>query len=357
MLVNILTKGLVTPNSHAFLYPLLKYNEELLQEGIATNIFRSIDDSIFDCDVLIVEHNYFSNDWNINKNKVLGVLSELKNKSKKLFYFDISDSAGLDHFEFMPYVNYVFKNQVYKNKKHYMKPFYGYRLYTDYYHNKFNVSDENEAFTSPLVEKKYLDKIKIGWNSSFSDYSYLGLYRLFLYKIIPAKFLLKLPIISDKNNRIKSRDISCRFNMNYVRETVAYQRKRINKLLENYTDNSKVSRKKFFEEIKNSKIVVSPFGFGELCYRDYEAFLYGGLLLKPDMSHIETWPPLYDKNKTYISFDWSLSNLEEKLESILSDYNNFIAIAKNGQNNYQSYVAGSNSSSMFVNHFKEIINY
>ena len=355
MFVNILTKGLVTPNSHAFLYPLLKYDKELLQEGIILKIFKGIEDSIFECDVLIVEHNYFSQDWKRDNNRVLEEISELNNRTNKLFYFDITDSAGLDHFEFLPYVTSVFKNQIFKNKDNYMKPLYGYRLFTDFYHENYNVIDTNQDYTSPVKNKADLNKIKVGWNSSMSDYSYLGLYKLFLYKKVAFKYLLTLPILVGRDSKERTINLSCRFNSNYDRETVAYQRKKIKALLNNYMDSTKVSRRKFFNEIKTSKIVVSPFGFGELCYRDYETFLYGGLLLKPDMSHIDTWPPLYDEEETYIPFDWSMSNLEEKIEEIIINYADFEAIAKNGKERYKSYVSGEKSSELFVEHFKEIL--
>ena len=31
---------------------------------------------------------------------------------------------------------------------------------------------------------------------------------------------------------------------------------------------------------------MSPFGFGEICYRDFEAMLNGACLIKPDVSHL-----------------------------------------------------------------------
>ena len=42
--------------------------------------------------------------------------------------------------------------------------------------------------------------------------------------------------------------------------------------------------------MRQSKIVVSPFGFGEMCHRDFEAWGCGAVLLKPRVDHLRTLP-------------------------------------------------------------------
>ena len=44
----------------------------------------------------------------------------------------------------------------------------------------------------------------------------------------------------------------------------------------------------FVNVMKRSKIGLSPFGMGELCYRDLELIQHGCLLIKPDMSKVIT---------------------------------------------------------------------
>ena len=55
--------------------------------------------------------------------------------------------------------------------------------------------------------------------------------------------------------------------------------------------------------------MLSPFGWGEICYRDFEASLGGNLLLKPSMDHIDTWPNIY-REDCYLKLDWDFSNLD-----------------------------------------------
>ena len=107
--------------------------------------------------------------------------------------------------------------------------------------------------------------------------------------------------------------------------------------------------------MKDSKIVISPFGWGEFSYRDYEAFVLGAMLMKPDMSHINTWPNLYQEDKTYIPYNWNFENLIEKLDFFLSNSELRISIAEIGQETFKKYVTGNSSPELFCNQFKKTV--
>ena len=77
------------------------------------------------------------------------------------------------------------------------------------------------------------------------------------------------------------------------------------KLAENFSLGI-VPKKEYRKNMYESKFVVSPFGCGEICYRDYETFMAGAALIKPDMSHLETWPNLYIPNETYFPISWDI---------------------------------------------------
>lgn len=76
---------------------------------------------------------------------------------------------------------------------------------------------------------------------------------------------------------------------------------------------------KFMSELRRAKVCFSPFGYGEVCWRDYEAISAGAVLLKPDMSHIETQPDIFRPWETYVPLRWDLSDLGEKLRYLLGD--------------------------------------
>ncbi len=78
----------------------------------------------------------------------------------------------------------------------------------------------------------------------------------------------------------------------------------------------------YYNRMSNSKIILAPFGFGEIAPRDLEATMFGSVLIKPDMSHLETLPNLYIPYKTYVPCKHDFSDLNEKIDYVLSDFNN-----------------------------------
>lgn len=77
--------------------------------------------------------------------------------------------------------------------------------------------------------------------------------------------------------------------------------------------------KEYYEVMQKSKIVFAPFGYGEIAPRDIEAVSFGSILLKNDMSHVNTAPNVYNSS-TYASIKWDGTDMENVIESILSDF-------------------------------------
>ena len=176
-----------------------------------------------------------------------------------------------------------------------------------------------------------------------------------LYSIFKFNFFInntKSFFLPDKKRKL---DISCRIGTKYERETVSFQRIKISKLLEKYITTTKLSRFKYLNELSNSKYSISPFGWGELCPRDFETFINGVVLIKPDMKTIDTWPNWYIPNKTYLSFDWDLKNFITKLEFALDNYKQFKEIAINAQKKYLYYTQGKESQELFAKKFLELV--
>ena len=114
----------------------------------------------------------------------------------------------------------------------------------------------------------------------------------------------------------------------------------------------RVPIKEYIKELMNSRTVCSPFGWGEICRRDFETFIYGGALIKPDMSHIDTFPQWYIPEETYLPIRWDFSNFDELLED-LKDSNKdeyFRFIAHKGQDTFKSMMTTKRGKEIFVNH-------
>jgi len=97
-----------------------------------------------------------------------------------------------------------------------------------------------------------------------------------------------------------------------------------------------VPQKDYYRELSDSKIVLSPFGWGEVCFRDFETIITGGLLFKPDMSHLITWPNVYIPYETYIPLKWDGSDLLEKTEIYINNENERRRITQNAFEQYKN---------------------
>ncbi|MEE4121432.1 MAG: glycosyltransferase [Paracoccaceae bacterium] len=99
-----------------------------------------------------------------------------------------------------------------------------------------------------------------------------------------------------------------------------------------------VARGRFMAELRASKMCFSPFGFGELCWRDIEAILAGAVLLKPDMSHLDTAPDLYRDGETYVALRWDFSDLAEKAIALAEDDERRTRIARAAYTTARTYI-------------------
>lgn len=84
------------------------------------------------------------------------------------------------------------------------------------------------------------------------------------------------------------------------------------------------SFKDYTKSLLNTKIVVSPWGHGEACYRDFEALFCGCVLIKPDTGFVDCWPNIYQNNITYIPCKVDFSDLQEKVDWVKQNWNKLL---------------------------------
>ena len=106
--------------------------------------------------------------------------------------------------------------------------------------------------------------------------------------------------------------------------------------------------------MKNNKVVVSLFGLGEITLKNFEVFLCGSLLLKPDMSHMETYPDLFINGVTMAIHDWTRGDISEAIAEIVNDYNRYVERAVNGQERYRKHLATEDGYGEFAERFRSI---
>ena len=354
--VNVLTEY-KSPNSAAFNLPLISYKNNLRNSGIAVKIMYKITNHIFDCDVLFVNSKFFRKDWSEDGDKIFSFLDNAQSKVNYVVWFDVTDSTGTCQFQVLPYVDKYYKSQLLKNRELYSKKMYGSRIYTDYYHNANSVIDQDPLYSETITESKYFDKLKVSWNSGLGHYSQslIGDMRKKIYRNSGKLLSTGIPhswAVPDVKREI---NLSARFGITYTRQTVRFQREQIKIMFPEFANMPKLTRKKYFSELSNSKIMIAPFGFGEITLREFEGFIAGCLILKPNMQHIETWPNFYVSDETILEHKWDLTDLITKLDDSHTNYDQYIDIAYNGQRLYEKYVNPVTGSKLFVQRIIDIL--
>ena len=368
MKVHILTKGFLSPTSRGWLHPVVRNKQMLLDSGLDISFYFENSEKVKFCDVVIVESKFVRDEWMKSKEKIFELLINLKTKNNKIFFYDLGDSTYSWVLEVLPYVDKFFKPFIFKDKNNYCIPLNGCNIFTNYYARNGYTEFDNERTPKFLQgkDKNLLEKIKVGFNSSFADHSLnsnLWKYDYF-HRITRRSFNLYSKLLKNIKKEdfvapslLRQKDLSCRMSLNGYSNGVEFHRKETAKILRKYLSTNKISRKNYFYEICNSKVVISPFGWGEINVpRDYEVALCGSLLLKPDLSHIITWPNIFNKD-TVVQYKWDLSDLLEIIDKILSNYKDYIDYASRLQSQYKHYSIEETGQKEFCDYFvNKIIN-
>lgn len=197
------------------------------------------------------------------------------------------------------YIDYYIKKQTYRDFKQYSRPTEGDTNLSDYYSKKHNLELETEHFKPPEnFESKLMLWPTFGLSVQMVDF-----------------FLEDLDLNSPRPIDLHSR-LTVKGTEWYkaMRQDAFDSVENLNLPELNIASKGFVKRYKFFEEMKQSKMCFSPFGYGEVCFRDYESFATGALLLKPNMDHLKVWPDIFVADETYVSLQWGLSDLQEKVK-------------------------------------------
>ena len=235
----------------------------------------------------------------------------LENLSKitgDYFLFEGSDSTslmgGYEVFE-KSKATYLFKNQMLPSQDAYKVP---------YAHNKWFWGSGSDLDLSYDISDDMWKRIKFtGWNVG----QLLPNYRNFQ----PIKQDKSIDVCAIfRGNHDYNEDHKSQNNHLYTEHRGGLW-KVLEPLKSKY--NMIYDRLPFEEYIKNlmdSKISFSPFGMGEICFRDFECMQYGTIMIKPNQDLVKTIPDIYEPGKTYIDVKYDWSDLEEKIDYILSNF-------------------------------------
>ena len=324
-------------------YPIYINKRLFYDKNVKFHFYSSLDPSITDCDCLFLSSRYFSLQTKSpdNLQKALKQISWFRSKTK-IIWFDFRDSTGNTQFEVLPYVHLYLKKQLLRDLKLYQQPLYGNRVYTDHIHKKFGVTDSYEEPCTTL-NPEYENKLGISWNPGLLDFRG-GVNSVLAFHLITDRLesFSKNKHLIEWKNPISDRphNMLALFSTNYKRDTVAWQRRNIVNELRKIDDGKIIFDKKvpLAEEIsirRQSKTILSLFGWGEICSRDFQAFIAGSCLIAADTTHLKTWPITHIPHITYYPIEWDLSDINKAYETLISNNNLRLSLAMTGQQKYK----------------------
>ena len=242
----------------------------------------------------------------------------------RLIMLDYYAPTCSPHFGVLPHVDLYIKRQTLKDRSLYQRDFAGGFIYSDFVRNTlgFDLGDWHFGSTP---DPAHMHKLVSGWNLGVCFRN-----RSFLKNTDRINVPWSLRPIAI-NRRVGS------INRSGKQEWYQFSRGKLLEAVEplanshRCTGTDRASAKRYYAELGLSRLTLSPFGWGEVCFRDYEAIALGSLLVKPDMSHLETSPDIYVPGETYVPIPWDFSGAAEVCERYLNDPKESKRIIRNGR--------------------------
>ena len=257
-----------------------------------------------------------STDWGLeNLNKIT--------ENGDYFLFDGQDSTSImgsyEVFEQSDAI-YMFKNQTLNNREDYKTP---------YSLSKWFFGSDNECGVSYDITENKWDRIKL---SGYNLGSLLPHYHDF-QPINSDKTIDMCAIYSAKHNY--SEEHKFRNDLFYTKHRDGAWG--ILNDMKNKHDvrTAKLPFQEYIKVLHNSKLSLSPFGMGEICFRDFECMQWGTVIVKPSMNMVRTKPNIYVEDESYISVNLDWSNLKEKTDKVLGNFKKYSYIVNNFRERFQ----------------------
>lgn len=245
----------------------------------------------------------------LDKNELHQKFILLRKNYKKIAFYDDSSHALINS-NIIEFVDYYFKGQFFKDINFYKNV----NALSDYVRNNLTNLEPSNPFMAPVKDSD-LKKIVLTWNLGVGVYPIKKNRIRITWRIskyINLKWLIHNWKIKNTRSNSNRKYINAMFKLRPVSRVTM-----LNQLDNNYPIlKGSTTLKKYYKLLKKSFITLSPYGHGEICFRDFEAIISGSLLLKPNMNHLETYPDIFIPHETYIPLNRDFSNLNEKI----SDY-------------------------------------
>lgn len=258
--------------------------------------------------VLVMPH------WSDKAQDVSDLFAEFAARSPrpKLVMLDYYAPTSSPHFAALPDVDLYIKRQTLRDADLYQRDYAGGFIYADFVQSRLGFDLEGWSFGS-ILDTAHAHKLVSGWNLGVC---YRNRMLLRLTDRLRVPWSLRPIDINRRAGAISraGRQEWYQFSRGKLLDEIRPMERKFR-----MTGTGRTSARRYFAELAMSKLTLSPFGWGEVCFRDYEAIACGSLLVKPDMGHLETSPDIYIPGETYIPIPWDFAGARETCQRYLRD--------------------------------------
>lgn len=120
------------------------------------------------------------------------------------------------------------------------------------------------------------------------------------------------------------------------------------------TSSRRIPREEFHQILMQSKLFLSPFGYGEWSHKDFEAILLGCVIIKPSC-HFESYPNIYQPDKTCLKCKCDYSDLQAVVSKALNQPEKLQIISQNARELLKKYMNYPFLASEFQTFLKSIL--
>ncbi len=256
-----------------------------------------------------------------------------KRNRPAIVLLDTFDQSSSPLLGVLPFVDRYAKKVLLRDRRSYLHPTgpSGF-IFTDYLERELKYPLYGWTFGSVAPDEASLGKLVLGWgfgaSSVWKRRAWAGclLGKSWSHRRIDVNIRFAVPADADAGGW-------------YARYR-AQMRDTVNAALRGISTTSpeRIGLREYRREQRDSRIVVSPFGYGELCLRDLEAIFAGALLVKPSVDHLEASPNVYEAGVTYRPVAWDGSDIGAVVRDSLAQPQECIKMIRAGRQKMWDYL-------------------